>query len=547
MCPLSIDFLEARKNMILGQLRPNLGHIPELLEIIYRIPRELFLDDTLKVMSYHDRDLLLSEGEPRRYLLSPRKLSRLIGCMDNFKPNAKVLVVGFATGYSLAVLYEMGMKVCGVEENPLLYNFAQSALSQFFDEVYSKSNIADIISIDNVLHAKGYPDEKPFDYILIEGGVSHIPSSLFNQLSDTGKIIAFSEESPVGLCTFFKNGQSKRIAFEMAPLLSGFDTKKTQDVAADFSQDVPHKDKKTDESQSLSHEQLLRTRKKGNGQLLINQYGKQVIRKLFSFVQKREGDESSLKILHAHMVSDVIAKNTGLSSLIIATKEVEGGVEEDYVAFVPEDSIINSKKFTPKERQVLELYQRRHDSLSLLEVINDEKLSWIQERIQKEDIQKLAIFTYLTFQQEMVTKNIYVTFDKNNLFRLKIKYLEHSLDEEIHNDQESDEHIFSIPFFFHVYAEDFPGLNEPFLKSVAEIVLAWDEQGLINTLKALNDFPKKHFDACLKRFREIREVFFYDPFEPKPIKNVLNIMKELYKNNKAIQQSSFSDFFSHSI
>jgi protein-L-isoaspartate(D-aspartate) O-methyltransferase len=82
------------------------------------------------------------------------------------------LVVGAATGYSAALLTEMGLKVVALEEDPDLVAIAQSAN----------------VKIVQGSLASGRAGEAPYDLILIDGAVEFLPEALISQLAAKGRL-----------------------------------------------------------------------------------------------------------------------------------------------------------------------------------------------------------------------------------------------------------------------------------------------------------------------------------------------------------------------
>ena len=73
------------------------------------IPRERFVPRHLEGIAYIDQDLPLSDGDDRRYILSPMVQARLIQALA-IDPGAKVLDVACGLGYSSAILAALGAK-----------------------------------------------------------------------------------------------------------------------------------------------------------------------------------------------------------------------------------------------------------------------------------------------------------------------------------------------------------------------------------------------------------------------------------------------------
>jgi protein-L-isoaspartate(D-aspartate) O-methyltransferase len=91
----------------------------------------------------------------------------------------RALVVGAATGYSAAVLAQLVASVVAVEEDPELAAFARRALQGTGVEV-----------VEGPLNA-GHAAGAPYDLILIDGAVDHVPQAIVEQLHEVeGRLAA---------------------------------------------------------------------------------------------------------------------------------------------------------------------------------------------------------------------------------------------------------------------------------------------------------------------------------------------------------------------
>ena len=87
---------------------------------------------------------------------------------------AKVMLIGAATGYCAALLAELGADSVAVECDPGLAARA--------------AGVAGITLVQGAL-ADGAPAHAPYDLILIDGAIEHIPQNLIEQLRDGGRIV----------------------------------------------------------------------------------------------------------------------------------------------------------------------------------------------------------------------------------------------------------------------------------------------------------------------------------------------------------------------
>lgn len=217
------DFEQQRLNMVESQIRPSNITDRRIIRAMARLPREQFLTEAARTLAYHDGPLTLAAStvdEAERFELAPRDLARLIHEADILATDM-VLDVGAASGYSSAVLASLCDTVIGLEESGTLANRAGETLSA--------------LSIDNAAIvtgplAEGYTSSGPYDVIVIEGAVAELPTPLFKQLKDGGRLVGIQAEDHIGrACCWRKIGGSvsRRVCFEaFAPVLPGFERAK---------------------------------------------------------------------------------------------------------------------------------------------------------------------------------------------------------------------------------------------------------------------------------------------------------------------------------
>jgi protein-L-isoaspartate(D-aspartate) O-methyltransferase len=133
-----------------------------------RIRRENFLPGYTRPLAYVDRAVAMGDG---RFLPAPAVLGQLLTQMMP-KRGHRALVIGAGTGYSAAVLAELGLDVIALESAPGL---ATAAREQGIEVV------------EGPLEA-GHSNGAPYDQILIDGAVDYIPDAIVDQLADGGRL-----------------------------------------------------------------------------------------------------------------------------------------------------------------------------------------------------------------------------------------------------------------------------------------------------------------------------------------------------------------------
>ena len=162
------DYAAARQAMIESQLRP-IGVVdPAILDAFATVARERFVPESSRPLAYSDRTILLDD---RRFLPAPSVLGQLLMQMMP-SPGQRALAIGSGTGYSAAILRHMGLEVVALESSTDLAGAARDAGAEV---------------AEGPLH-EGWKKGAPYDQILIDGAVEHIPDAIIKQLADGGRL-----------------------------------------------------------------------------------------------------------------------------------------------------------------------------------------------------------------------------------------------------------------------------------------------------------------------------------------------------------------------
>lgn len=174
-----LDFAQARRMMVDGQLRTfDVNHIL-LLAAIDSVPRERFVPAGRECLAYSDQDVPVADGSgERRFMLAPMVVARLIQSLE-IAPGDKVLDVACGLGYSCAVMARLGASVIGLDVEEAIVAEARRRLSE--------SGTIGAAVVGGALDA-GYPKGGPYDAILINGAVDTEPRALLDQLADGGRL-----------------------------------------------------------------------------------------------------------------------------------------------------------------------------------------------------------------------------------------------------------------------------------------------------------------------------------------------------------------------
>ncbi len=147
-----------------------------VLESMGRVPRHRFVEEALRERAYGDHPLPIGEEQT----ISQPYIVALMTQLLELTGQEKVLEVGTGSGYQTAVLAELARRVCSIERLPRLAERARTLLEQL-----GCANVWVRVGSGTL----GWPDEAPFDRILVTAGGPSVPPPLFQQLAEGGRLV----------------------------------------------------------------------------------------------------------------------------------------------------------------------------------------------------------------------------------------------------------------------------------------------------------------------------------------------------------------------
>lgn len=197
------DMERLRRMMVERQIaRRGIGN-PRLLAAMREVPRERFVPEELRGLAYEDRPLPVEGGQTisQPYIVARMIEAAAIGAGD------RVLEIGVGSGYAAAVMSRLADHVFGIDRLGEL-----AALARVRMERLGYDNV----SIRTGDGTEGWPEQAPFDAILVAAGGPFIPPPLCEQLAIGGRlIIPVGEASEQQLVRITRTGED---AFETQKL-----------------------------------------------------------------------------------------------------------------------------------------------------------------------------------------------------------------------------------------------------------------------------------------------------------------------------------------
>lgn len=169
-------FVRARREMVERQLKSRDITDPRVLAAMGKVPRHRFVLPAWAGEAYADRALPIDEGQT----ISQPYIVALMTQLLDLKGSERVLEVGTGSGYQAAVLAELVKQVYTIEILPELAKIAAARL-----KAQGYANV-EVRAGDGY---QGWPEQAPFDAIIVTAGASHIPQPLVVQLKEGGRLV----------------------------------------------------------------------------------------------------------------------------------------------------------------------------------------------------------------------------------------------------------------------------------------------------------------------------------------------------------------------
>lgn len=185
LLPAQDPYAGRREIMVRTQIEERGVRDPEVLRVLRSVPRHLFMPEAARPAAYEDHPVPIGYGQT---ISQPY----IVGFMTELLAPArkhKVLEIGAGSGYQAAVLSALAGQVYSIEIVPELARSAAATLKK--------------LGYENVTVRlgdgyKGWPEEAPFDRIILTAAPPEIPRTLLDQLRPGGRLVAPEGSSVFG-------------------------------------------------------------------------------------------------------------------------------------------------------------------------------------------------------------------------------------------------------------------------------------------------------------------------------------------------------------
>ena len=170
------SYSTVRQRMVQEQLVPRGITDKATLRSMALVPRHLFVEDAMQTRAYGDYPLPIAAGQT----ISQPFIVALMTQLLKLQGDERVLEIGTGSGYQAAILSRICDKVYTIERiNQLLASARKIFGALRYYNIVSKLD-------DGTL---GWPENGPYDAIIITAGGPRIPKPLIDQLADPGRLI----------------------------------------------------------------------------------------------------------------------------------------------------------------------------------------------------------------------------------------------------------------------------------------------------------------------------------------------------------------------
>jgi len=149
---------------------------PRVLAAMRTVPRDRFVPPDVVSLAYADQPLPIGHGQTISQPYIVAYMSEALRVTDQ----SRVLEIGTGSGYQAAILGELAHEVYTIELIPALADRARETLASLgYTNVHVRTG-------DGYL---GWPEQAPFDAIMVTAAPDHVPQPLVDQLAVGGRLV----------------------------------------------------------------------------------------------------------------------------------------------------------------------------------------------------------------------------------------------------------------------------------------------------------------------------------------------------------------------
>lgn len=172
----------ARAELIL-ELRSQGIEDREVLNAMERVPREMFIPEEFHRLAYDNTALPIDNGQT---ISQPLIVAMMTEALE-LHSRVKVLEIGTGSGYQAMILSYLSRRVYTIERHRPLMKQAEARFREL-----GRSNITTRIGDGNA----GWPEQAPFECIMVTAAAPDLPTGLIDQLAECGRMVVPIGDGP---------------------------------------------------------------------------------------------------------------------------------------------------------------------------------------------------------------------------------------------------------------------------------------------------------------------------------------------------------------
>ena len=191
-------FAKLRRQMVAVQLAGRDIRDEEVLRVMMRVPRHLFVGEKWREYAYADHPLPIGEDQT---ISQPYIVAYMTQALQ-LDAGERVLEVGTGSGYQAAVLGELAAEVYTIEIVSVLARRSKVLLAELgYENVHVREGDG----------YRGWPEQAPFDAVMVTAAPDHLPEPLLEQLKMGGRLVLPVGDSYQELLRLTKTAEGVRV------------------------------------------------------------------------------------------------------------------------------------------------------------------------------------------------------------------------------------------------------------------------------------------------------------------------------------------------